>query len=142
MSELIDKTIERTMFFHGEETKPENCPQCNQQLVQENGPYQVAIVNDLRIAEEFVLSGEFGYLCPGCATAVIHIPDLAEMLSNIIGEDEVAFTVLGLINLDAIPPNQRHIPIDDLDPYPLVLFPPHIPERKKRPRKPKPKRRK
>lgn len=152
MSELIDKTIERTMFFHGEDSKPENCPQCNQQLVQENyGPYQIAIFNGRQIADEFVMSGKFGYLCPACATAVIHIPDLTEMLSHITGEDDVAYTVLGLVNLDAVSPEQRHLPLDDLDPYPLVHFRPDMSEHTKRtytpkprspkPRKPKPKRR-
>ena len=58
------------------------------------------------------------------------------------------FAVLGLVNLDAVPPEQADVPMNEWDPYPLVLF--HAAEpsrsksstRSKRPRKPKPKRRK
>jgi hypothetical protein len=152
MRNKIDKTIERNMFFHKEDTPPDNCPQCGQSLVQEFGPYQVATRSRGRVSDMFVMSGEFGYLCPGCATAVIHTPNLADMLYGLppkkgwkIGPE---FTVLGLVNLDAIPPDQAHIPLDDLENYPLVLFHPvgaaekSRSSRKPRVRKPKPIRRK
>lgn len=150
MKQKIDKTIERKMFAHEAADAPSNCPQCGQPLVQEYGPYQVATRSGRRLTDEYVMSGDFGYLCPECATAVIHIPNLAERIHGIpmrsgwkTGEE---FMVLGLIDLDAIPPEQAHIPLDDLDPYPFVPFHPahpakKRPSRKKRPRKPKPKRR-
>ena len=153
MSDKVDKTIERKLYFHEADEPPDNCPQCGRRLVQENGPYQIATRSGRRLTDQFVISGDFGYLCASCATAVIHVPKVAEMLYDIplkpgwkVGQ---AFTVLGLVNFDAIPPEQAHIPIDQLDPYPLVPF--HAvqtlqkerpPSRRKRPRKPKPKRRK
>jgi hypothetical protein len=152
MSQNIDKSIERKMFFHEEDTPPENCPRCNQRLVQDFGPYQIATRSSRRLTDEFVMSGDFGFLCPECATAVIHTKDLAEMLANTpakpgwkVGSE---FTVVGLVDFDAIPPDQINVPIDQLDPYPLVPFEAanapseNRPVHKKRPRKPKPKRRK
>ena len=62
-------------------------------------------------------------------------------------ETRPEFAVLGLIDLDAVPPEEAHIPISDLDPLPLVRFHSRRSKesrsavRKKRPRKPKPKRR-
>jgi hypothetical protein len=152
MSRKIDKTIERKMFFHGEADPPDNCPQCGQPLVQDFGPYQVVTRSERKLTDQFMMSGEFGYLCPGCATAVIHAPELAERLYG--GPMKPGwqagpqFTVLGLVDLDAIPPEQAHVPINNLDPYPLVPF--HaaaVPKQKrpshsKRPRKPKPPRKK
>lgn len=152
MSDKVDKNIERTVFFHQGAAPLDNCPQCGQYLVQEYGPYQVATRSGRQLTDEFVISGKFGYLCSQCATAVIHVPEMAKMLYGIpmkpgwkAGPE---FTVLGLINLDVIPPDQAHIPIDDLDPYPLVPF--HAANalgkdrsaHSQRPRKPKPKRRK
>ncbi|MEJ2749808.1 MAG: hypothetical protein P8183_18150 [Anaerolineae bacterium] len=152
MANQVDKTIERKMFFHEGAAPPDNCPQCGQRLVQEYGPYLVATRSGRRLTDQFVMSGKFGYLCPGCATAVIHVDDLAEMLYGVpLKPDWKAgpeFTVLGLIDLDAIPPDQAHVPLDDLDPYPLVPFraagvpQKSRPARPRRPRKPKPKRRK
>lgn len=149
MSIEIDKTIERMVIFRYEKEDIERCPRCNQPLVKHPGPYQVATFDGLRPADEFVMGGDFGYLCAGCATAVIHLPTLAEMLHQAyqkpgwdVGK---GCAVIGLINLDAIPLNQRHLPLDDLDPYPLVHFYANSSENKKRghqskPRKPKPRK--
>ena len=151
MSSKIDKSIERTLFFNVEKKPPKNCPQCKRPLALDYGPYLVATVYNQQIDEELMMNGPFGYLCPGCATAVIHIPELIEMFEDSVSDPNwdisLTFTVLGLINLDAIPPEMEHISIADLDPLPLVSFR-HAPDsgksgrqRKKRPRKPKRKRR-
>lgn len=152
MIQKIDKSLARKMFFHEMDTPPENCPQCGLPLVQDFGPYQVATRSGRRLTDEFMMSGDFGYLCAGCATAVIHVNKLASMLYDApIKPDWKAgpeFTVLGLVDLDAIPPGQHSVPIDQLEPYPLVPFAAanapsgNQPNRKIRPRKPKPKRRK
>ena len=150
MSQNIDRHLRRKMFFHEMDTPPENCPRCSQRLVQDSGPYQIATRSGRRLTDEFMMSGDFGYLCPGCATAVIHINKLADMLYGLPmkpgWQAGPEFTVLGLVDLDAIPPDQGNVPFDQLDPYPLVLFEAaevtleNQPARKKRPRKPKPKR--
>ncbi len=152
MKQKIDKTIEREVFAHDADDPPDNCPQCNQPLVQDLGPYQVVTRSGQRVADEYTASGDFGYLCPGCATAVIHMPNLAAMLQGAdlkpgwkTGE---GFMVVGLVNMDAIPPDQSHVPLGDLDPYPFVPFFSERPakkrgtSRKKRPRKPQKRRRK
>ena len=152
MTNQVDKTIERIMYPHDAVERPVNCPQCSQPLIQESGPYLVATRRGRRKADSLMVNGKFGYLCSGCDTAVIHMPELTEMLYGTplkpgwkIGSE---FAVLGLINLDAVPPEKAHLSVLDLDPLPLVLF--HSPRstaksgssvRKKRPRKPKPKRR-
>ncbi len=152
MSNQVDKTIERVMYPHDAIEPPVICPRCGQSLVQEYGPYIVATRSGRRMTDKFILSGKFGYLCPGCETGVVHMPELTEMLygspSKPGWKKGPEFAVLGLINLDAVPPEKAHIPIPDLDP--LLLVPFHSPRsigksrsqaRKKRPRKPKPKRR-
>ncbi len=151
MSNDMDRTIERMVIFRYEGEDIENCPRCGQRLVLDPGPYQVATFDGRRPADEFAMNGDFGYLCAACATAVIHLPTLAEMLHEVyqkpgwnVGK---GCAVIGLINLDAIPPDQRHLSVDDLDPYPLVRFYADSSEgkkqrRKSKPRKPKPRKRK
>jgi len=148
MTQIIDKSIERTLYYRETTAPPRNCPQCGQALVQAYGPYQIATRQGQQLTDMLMISGDFGYLCAGCPTAVVHVPTLAEMLYDMppkpgwrIGPE---FAVIGLLNLDAIPDDQKHVPLDKLDDYPLVLF--HVATTpKKRPlrrRKPKPKRRK
>jgi len=152
MNHNIDRTIERMVIFRYEEKDLENCPRCGQLLVQDSGPYQVATFDGQRPADEFAINGDFGYLCAGCETAVIYLPELAKMLSVVlqkkpgwdIGE---GCAVIGLINIDAIPSDQRHLPLEDIDPYPLVHFYADDSENKKlrrksKPRKPKRRKRK
>ena len=152
MSDKVDKSIERTSFYHMETDPPDNCPQCNQRLLQEYGPYLVATRSGPYLNDEFMISGGFGYLCAECATAVIHIPKLLEMLS-FASEGELDWEAdmiakLGLVNLDAIPLDQIDIPFDELENFPLVPF--HAGEiakkkralRRKRPKKPKRRRKK
>ena len=149
MSNNIDRTIERMAIFRSEEKDLENCPRCGQRLLQDSGPYQVATFDGQRPADEFAANGDFGYLCTGCETAVIYLPALAEMLHVVyqkpgwdVGQ---GCAVMGLIDLDAIPPDQEDIPLDELDPYPLVRFHSDSSEvkrlaRKSRPRKPRPRK--
>ncbi len=152
MQQKIDKTIEREVFAHDADDPPDNCPQCSQRLVQDLGPYRVVTRSGRRITDGYVISGDFGYLCPECATAVIHIPTLAAMFQDVASkpgwETGEEFVVVGLVNLDAIPPDQAYVPLDDLDPYPFVPFYSTRPAkkretlRKKRLRKPQKRRRK
>jgi len=65
MSDKVDKSIKRKMFAHEAADAPGNCPQCGQPLVQDYGPYQVATRSGKRLTDEFMMSGEFGYLCQG-----------------------------------------------------------------------------
>ena len=151
MNNKLDRTVERMVIFHLEETAVKNCPRCGKRLIKDMGPYQVATFDGLRPADEFAINGDFGYLCAGCETAVIHFPTLAEMLLAAyqrpgwdVGK---GCAVIGLINIDAIPPDQRHLSFEDMDPYPLVPFYADEAEekrlmreskpRKRRPRKPK-----
>jgi hypothetical protein len=141
MSKKVDKSIERTMFHHRRSAAPITCPQCGAALEQDFGPYQIATRRGQQLADEFVMSGDYGYLCPDCPTVVIHTPVLTDMMGGLV-DDTLArpdwevgteYTVLGLVNVDAIPPDKQHVPIAELDPYPLVLFHHAQTPRKKRP---------
>jgi hypothetical protein len=145
MNDQVDRTIDRLLILHNAAEPPVNCPKCKAELVQEYGPFAVATRSGKRMTDTFFLGGDFGYLCPGCATAVIHAPKLVTMLYGgppksgwRVGAE---FVVMGLINLDAIPPEKAYVPLDRLEPLPLVPF--HGSEKgkqvqpKKRPGKPK-----
>ncbi|HID51319.1 MAG TPA: hypothetical protein EYP41_04675 [Anaerolineae bacterium] len=128
MSEKIDKSIPRKMFDIETTEPPDVCPQCGAPLAQETGPYLVATRRGRRLTDEFVLSGSFGYLCPECPTAVIHLPELSDMLYGVPlkpgWEAGPEFAVIGLIDLDAVPPDKTDVPITNMIPQLLVPFEP------------------
>jgi hypothetical protein len=149
MNESVDITIERTLYYHDGQTPPESCPKCGRPLVQFRGPYSVATQRGAQPGDTFLMGGNFGYLCANCATAVVHTPALANMLGAAVDsrpdwDAGSHFMVLGLVDMDAVPPEQMDLPLDELDTIPLVPF--HAPskpakKRQKKPRKSKRKRR-
>ena len=145
--EPVDTAVERTLYFATDDAPPENCPKCKRPLILDYGPYLVREVRQWQEDIEFVMEGPFGYLCPGCATAVIHIPALVEQVEETFGDtdDDIVLTILGRFNLEDVPPEQIPDSLGELPPESLVFYPharrPYR-RRKKRPRKPKPKRRK
>lgn len=152
MNEEVDINIERTLYYHDVQTPPDSCPKCSRPLVQFRGLYSVATQSGMQQGDTFLMGGDFGYLCPNCATAVVHTPALADMLGAAVDNRpdwDVGshVIVLGLVNIDAVPLEQMDLPLDELDAIPLVPFyAPTKPNKKrqthrKRPRKPKRRRR-
>ncbi|MBI3242605.1 MAG: hypothetical protein HYZ49_09970 [Chloroflexi bacterium] len=122
-------------------------------MKQERATYMIATRQGRRIADSFVLGGDFGWFCPACPTIVINGDRVSEMLGfgkqgwNIGSE----WAPLGLVDLDAVPESKRHLPLGtDDNPYPLVEFihsdgapggPPALPGRAKEKHKPNKKER-
>ena len=77
------------------------------------------------MTDMFMISADFGWYCEDCLTVVIHPAKVGEMLSFRrpdwdTGEE---FSVLGLVDLSAVPEDKSHLPLGDEDnPIPLVEF--------------------
>jgi hypothetical protein len=109
--------------------------------------YFVATRQGRQQGENFMMNGDFGFYCPACPTVVVDPEKLGRLFYAGAQKWDMgdAYVVLGLIDLEAIPAEQRHVPIDELEELPLVPFEPgdrpRLPQ-KQRPRKPKPRRKK
>ncbi len=148
MSIPVDLTLPRTVFYRAVETAPMSlCPGCDTTLSPEMGMYFVATQQGRRQGESFMMSGNFGFYCPACPTVVIDPEKLGQLFYAGAQKWDMgdACVVLGLIDLDAIPEEQRDVPFDELEELPLVPFEPgdrpRLPQ-KQPTRKPKPRRRK
>ncbi len=89
-----------------------------------------------------------GWYCARCPTVVINTEELDIGFAYPMRDWDVGneFAVLGILDLDAIPREQAHLPLGEIDPLPLVPFD-VTPGRKRTPSsghgsKPRPKRRK
>ena len=72
-----------------------------------------------------MMGSDFGWLCPACPTVVINSGEVEKLLKAggwrfDVGDE---YSVLGLVNLDAVPPAKQHLPLGDpRNPLPLVRF--------------------
>jgi hypothetical protein len=72
-----------------------------------------------------MISDDTGGFCPQCPTVVINPAVFGERLQYGLPHWDMgsAFAVVGILDLDAIPEEKRHLPLGgDDNPYPLVEF--------------------
>jgi hypothetical protein len=71
----------------------------------------------------YMVGNDAGYFCPQCPSIVIDRDTFAEFSEFTIGhKNDAEFTVLGLVDLEAVPKDKRSLPFDDDNPVPLVPF--------------------
>ena len=117
--------IQREAVYKDFATTPGLCPKCGGVLEQTALPYMVATRTGSRLDDSFLISGDFGWFCESCPVVVLNQSELRKMMGFsksgwAVGSE---FTVLGVMNLDAIPEKQRHLPIGSPEmPNVLVKF--------------------
>jgi hypothetical protein len=117
--------IQREAIYKEFTKEPGPCPKCNGALEQASVPYLVATRTGRRIEDSFIVSGDFGWFCQSCPVLVFNQSELRKMMGFSkpgwkVGQE---FSVMGVMNLDAIPENKRHLPISSPGmPNTLVKF--------------------
>lgn len=117
--------IQREAVYKDFPTDPGPCPKCGGMLEQASVPYMVATRTGSRIEDSFLVSGGFGWSCQSCPVLVLNQPELRKMMGYSKPDWKVGqeFSVLGIMNLDAVPENKRHLPIGSPEmPNILVKF--------------------
>lgn len=101
-----------------------HCPMCNGELEQEYHAYFMLVQEGYGMAE-FSTGLDGGYFCPACPVVVLDTVRFSDIAKIAVPrqDDETAFTVIGLVDLDAVPEDKRNMPFDDDDnPMPVVEF--------------------
>ena len=117
--------IQREAIYKDFSATPGPCPKCGSTLEQTSLPYMVATHTGRRLGDSFIISGDFGWFCQACPVVVLKQSEVHEMMSfsNPGWEIGSEFTVLGIMDLDAIPENKRNLPIGSPEmPNLLVKF--------------------
>jgi hypothetical protein len=117
--------IQREAVYKDFAATPGPCPKCSGALEQANLPYMVVTRTGNRMGDSFLISGNFGWYCQSCPVVVLNQAQLSQMMGFSkpgwkVGQE---FSVMGVINLDAIPENKRHLPLSSPEmPNVLVKF--------------------
>ena len=133
---MIDFAIPRRCIYRRFTDRPGPCPHCGGTLHQSTQTYLVATRRGARTTDMLVVGNDMGWFCAACPTVIINVEDLDVAFAYPrsgwdLGEEAA---VLGIVDLDAIPPQQAHLPLDEIDPLPLVWF--DVAPGRKRPSRP------
>jgi len=122
---LIDITIPRECIYQEFEEQPGPCPRCGGPLQQSSQTYLVVTQRGEEVTDSFIVGSDMGWFCARCPTVVINPEEVSKLLIHPLPRWDIGtgFTVVGIINLDAIPEEKRHLPLGEGDnPIPLVEF--------------------
>ncbi len=121
----IDITQPRECIYKSFKGDPGPCPRCGAALRQNRQTYLVATRRGRQLTDSFITGTDFGWLCPSCPTIVINPEDVSKLLGFGASRWDIGteFVVVGIVDLDAIPPDKRNRPLgEDDNPLPLVEF--------------------
>jgi len=121
----IDIMRPRECIYKSFKGDPGPCPRCGSTLRQSYQTYLIATRRGKHLADSFITGTDFGWLCPSCPTIVINPEDVSETLGvgALRWDVGTEFVVLGIVDLNAVPPDKRSRPLgEDDNPVPLVEF--------------------
>jgi len=126
-------------FMSDEIADKKHCPKCNAPLEKKGKDYAVAVKEDGE-TESFIMSCDGGAFCPTCPAVVLDSRVFSKMLSSVVQKSSARYSVVGMVDVDAIPEDKQDIPLgDDDNPIPIIEFE-YASTKKQRPRKAKSKK--
>jgi hypothetical protein len=109
-------------FMSDEIDDATSCPRCNADLESKRESYLVD-VNQRRGTESFMIGCDGGWFCPKCPTVVLDPRAFKNMVSVTAGGRSPRYTVLGIVDMGAVPKSKRHLPLGEKgNPIPLIEF--------------------
>ena len=125
----FDASIPRKMFWSDSLVNKKKCPLCHSTLENEYHHYIMAVRSGKEITTLGV-GNDYGAFCSECPVVVLDRKGFERNVGGIVKENpdwkmsgDLRFVVLGIVNMDAVPEDQRHLPLgSDSNPIPLVEF--------------------
>jgi hypothetical protein len=115
--------VPRKMFWSSRVDGKSICPDCGTVLINEYHIYVMAI-RKLGQIDPYLVGNTGGYFCERCPVVVLDNEAFDKSANMLIkGNDVAQCTVLGLVDLEAIPKENSDLPLGgDGNPIPLVEF--------------------
>ena len=121
----IDLSVRRELVYRRFGRQPGACPRCGGPMRQRYQVYAVSTRHGNKTADSFIAGSDMGWFCTRCPVLVINPERVAALLEHQLPHWNVgrAFALLGIVDLDAIPEEKRHLELGaDDNPLPLVPF--------------------
>jgi len=122
----IDLSIPRRRYY-SDDCNLTICPECGSDLIDENCTILLSVKSDSDKGE-FMTSLSGSHFCNNCPVVVFDSDKVEQAaIIGIRGGKNLKYIIAGIINLDSIPDNKKHLEIGcDENPMPLVPFLPDI----------------
>ena len=125
----FDASVRRRMFWSDKLVNKKKCPLCRSALENEYHHYIMAIQNG-KETTTLASGNDYGAFCPECPVVVLDRKGVESVVAGIFKENPdwemsgaVSFVVIGIVNMEAVPEDKRHLPLGgDDNPLPLVEF--------------------
>jgi hypothetical protein len=122
-------SIPRRMFWSDKLVNRKKCPLCHSALEREFHTYGIAVVSGKEITT-LITGNDAGSFCPECPVVVLDRKGFEQVMEDIVKErpdrgmyGDLRFIVIGIMDMDAVPEDKRHLPPGDDDPpIPMVEF--------------------
>jgi hypothetical protein len=126
MKNDIDISQPRECVYREFKGQPGSCPRCGGPLRKSYQTYMIVTRRGKKVTDSFVSGSDtLGWFCENCPTVVVNSLEVSSLLGHQLPHWDVGaeFAVIGLVDLDAVPPEKRHLPLgDDDNPIPLIRF--------------------
>ena len=122
----INLSIPRRRYYSSE-YHLNSCPECGSELIEENCSILLYAKSDIDEAE-FMTNHCGSHFCNKCPVVVFDEDEIEQTVKlGIRGDKNFRYIIGGIIDLDSIPKNKKHLVIgSDENPVPLVQFLPDL----------------
>lgn len=122
----IDLTKSRRRYY-SDKCNLKHCPECSSGLKEEKCTILISATSETDQGE-FMTNLSGSHFCEKCPVVVFDVDQVAKAVKlGIRGEENLTYYISGIIDLDSIPEDKRHLEIgSDQNPVPLVKFLPDI----------------
>ena len=118
----IDVSKPRWRYWVKKASEGIRCPRCGVALEQKHQAYVVLIKHHNEI-EPTICGTDGGYFCVSCPSIVLDRGKFEQILQLGAEGNRCSYMIPGLVDMDAIPPEKRHMDLgEDDNPIPLVEF--------------------
>jgi len=118
----FDASIPRWRYWSHKVSNPQTCPKCQSPLEKEFHTY-LLLTREGNEIMQFMTGNDGGSFCPNCPVVVLDYDIFSSRIAAAVIPGEGSFSVIGIVDLEAIPEDKKDIPIgEDGNPIPLVKF--------------------
>ena len=113
--------------YYSDECNLTICPECNSGLIEESCTILLCVKSDSDEGE-FITNLSGSHFCNKCPVVVFNLEKVEQVAKfGIKGERNLRYIIAGIIDLESIPDDKKHLAIgSDDNPVPLVEFLPDL----------------
>jgi hypothetical protein len=125
----FDAAIPRRMFWSDSLVNKKRCPLCHSTLENEYHHY-IMVIRSGKETTAVGAANDYGAFCPECPVVVLDKNGFERLARESVEKNpdwkmpgDLSFIVIGIVNLNAVPEDKRHLPLGgDDNPIPIVEF--------------------